>query len=139
MSFTLLGCKTVSFASAPEAKFDIVLHAPEVDGRIELAIVYNADLFSERRIINMLDQFTHLLSQVADDPQKGIDEYTLVTPAAYCFTRPNESLDDKWQGSIHTLFARQAERVPDFPQLSIPMTDGHTPIWIDTVINLPTI
>ena len=87
----LAGCQTVKLSpSAPEAKFDIVLHAPEVDGRIELAMVYNADLFSEHRIINMLDQFTHLLSQVADDPQRGIDEFSLVTPSSgFCYSRPH--------------------------------------------------
>ena len=90
----LAGCQTVKLStSAPEAKFDIVLHAPEVDGSIELAIVYNADLFSEHRIVNMLDQFTHLLSQVADHPREEIDQYSLVTPSAALLfpTQPNLS------------------------------------------------
>ena len=114
---TLPACKVTKLSSAdPEAKFDIVLHAPEVDGRIELAIVYNADLFSEHRIVNILDQFTYLLSQVADHPQRGIDEFSLVTPSAVSvIPDPTESLDDTWEGSIHELFAKQAERVPDFP------------------------
>jgi amino acid adenylation domain-containing protein len=114
---TLPACKVTKLSSAnPSAKFDIVLHAPEVDGRIELAIVYNADLFSEGRITNVLDQFTHLLSQVADHPQRGIDEFSLVTPSAVSvIPDPTESLDDTWEGSIHELFAKQAERVPDFP------------------------
>ncbi len=44
----LAGCRTVKLGqTAPSAKFDIVIHAPEIDGRIELAMVYNADLFSE--------------------------------------------------------------------------------------------
>ena len=114
-TLTLQGCTVTKISSAdPSAKFDIVLHAPEVDGRIELAIVYNADLFSERRIINVLNQFTHLLSQVAEDPQKRLDQYTLVTPSMQtALPDPTESLDDKWQGAIHTLFTRQAERFPD--------------------------
>ena len=114
-TLTLPGCTVTKISSAdPSAKFDIVFHAPEVDGRIELAIVYNADLFSEHRIINVLNQFTHLLSQVAEDPQKRLDQYTLVTPSMQtALPDPTESLDDKWQGAIHTLFTRQAERVPD--------------------------
>ena len=118
----LAGCQTVKLpTSAPEAKFDIILHAPEIEGKLELAIVYNADLFSERRIINVLDQFTHLLSQVADDPQKGIDEFSLVTPsAASVIPDPTESLDDTWEGSIHQLFARWAERAPDYPAVIDP-------------------
>src|SRR5262249_52195859 len=115
----LAGCQTVKLRpSEPEAKFDIVLHAPEVDGRIELAIVYNADLFNEYRMVHLLDQFTHLLSQVAADSQRGIDEFSLVTPAAVSgIPDPTEPLDDTWEGSIHELFAKQAKRVPDFPAL----------------------
>ena len=110
-------CKVTRLSSAdPSAKFDIVLHAPDVDGRIELAMVYNVDLFSEGRITNLLDQFAHLLSQVADDPLRGIDEFSLATPSAVSvIPDPAESLDDTWEGSIHELFARQAERSPDCP------------------------
>ena len=69
----------------------------------------------------MLDQFTHLLSQVAADPQRGIDEFSLVTPsAASVIPDPTESLDDTWEGSIHELFAKQAERAPDFPAVIDP-------------------
>jgi amino acid adenylation domain-containing protein len=113
----LAGCQIVKlWPSAPEAKFDIVLHAPEVDGRIELAMVYNADLFSEHRIVNMLDQFSYLLSQVVDHPDRGIDEFSLVTRlAVFTIPDPTEPLDDAWEESMHELFAKQAERVPDFP------------------------
>jgi amino acid adenylation domain-containing protein len=112
-------CKVTRLSSAdPSAKFDIVLHAPEVDGRIELAMVYNADLFSEGRITNLLDQFGYLLSQVADQPHRGIDEFSLVTPLAVsAIPDPTEPLDDTWEGSIHELFAKQAERAPNFPAL----------------------
>src|SRR5262249_49935551 len=115
----LPGCQTVKlWPSAPEAKFDIVLHAPEVDGRIELSIVYNADLFGENRIVNLLDQFTHLLSQVTDHPSRRIDEFSLVTPAAVsAMPDPTEALDDTWDGSIHELCAKQTERAPDFPAI----------------------
>src|SRR5262249_3923384 len=115
----LAGCQTVKlWRSEPEAKFDIVLHVPEVDGHIELAIVYNADLFSKYRIVNLLDQFTHLLSQVTDHPHRRIDEFSLVTPAAVsAMPDPTEPLDDTWEGSIHELFAKQSERPPDFPAI----------------------
>jgi amino acid adenylation domain-containing protein len=118
----LAGCQTIKLSPyAPEAKFDIVLHAPEVDGRIELAIVYNVDLFSEHRIVSILDQFTYLLSQVADHPLRGIDEFSLVTPSAVSvIPKPTESLDDTWEGSIHELFAKQAEQTPDFPAVIDP-------------------
>jgi amino acid adenylation domain-containing protein len=118
----LAGCRTVKLSSSvPEAKFDIVLHAPEVDGRIVLAVVYNADLFTEGRIVNMLDQFTHLLSQATDHPQRSIDEFSLVTPSSVSvLPDPAELLDDTWEGSIHELIAKQAERAPDFPAVIDP-------------------
>ena len=115
-------CKVTRLSSAdPSAKFDIVLHAPEVDGRIQLDIVYNADLFSESRTTNLLDQFIYLLSQIADHPQRVIDEFSLVTPSAVSvIPDPTESLDDTWEGSIQELFAKQAERVPDRPAVVDP-------------------
>ena len=85
------GCKVTKLSSAdPSAKFDIVLHAPEVDGRIELAIVYNADLFSEGRITNLLDQFIYLLSQVADRSTER-DRRILPSHAisGFCYSRPH--------------------------------------------------
>ena len=86
----LAGCEVIkeSFFD-PEAKFDITLYAPEKDGAIELAIVYNADLFSESRIAIMLEQFGYLLSQIADEPGAKIGEYSLVPPSASrTFTGP---------------------------------------------------
>lgn len=114
-TLTLPGCTVTKLSSSgPSAKFDIVIHAPEINGRIELAMVYNADLFSERRVANLLDQFGHLLSQVADNPQRRIDEYSIVTPsAAVIIPDPAEPLDDTWEGAIHELFTRQAERAPE--------------------------
>ncbi len=88
---------------------------------MEIAIVYNADLFSEHRIVNILDQFTYLLSQVAEHSQRKIDEFSLVTPSTVSvIPDPTESLDDTWEGSIHELFARQAEQAPDFPAVIDP-------------------
>ncbi len=111
----LAGCevKKESFFD-PEAKFDITLYAPEKDAAIELAIVYNADLFSEFRISIMLEQLRYLLSQVAERPEASIAEYSLVPPSippqVPC---PTEPLDDTWQGPIYTYVAQWAERAPD--------------------------
>jgi amino acid adenylation domain-containing protein len=116
-ALVLSGCMVNKLSSAdPSAKFDIVFHAPEVEGRIELSMVYNADLFNESRIVAMLEQLSYLLSQVADDPQRGIDEFSLATPSATSIIPdPTEPLDNTWEGSIHELFARQAKEAPNFP------------------------
>ena len=62
----------------------------------------------------MLDQFSYLLSQVAENPQKRLDQYTLVTPVSklFCPIQLNRSMT-LGKGRFTTLFSRQAERVPD--------------------------
>jgi amino acid adenylation domain-containing protein len=98
----------------PEAKFDITLYAPEKNGRIELAIVYNTDLFGAARIVKMLDQLQYLLSQVVVHPEESIDWYSLVPPAVRAILPdPTEALDETWEGSIQTFLSKQAARVPD--------------------------
>jgi amino acid adenylation domain-containing protein len=98
----------------PEAKFDITLYAPERDGIFELAIVYNADLFSDSRIAIMLEQFSHLLSQIVAKPSTKIGEYSLVLPSHRALLPdPTESLDDNWEGPIHACVANWADRAPD--------------------------
>jgi amino acid adenylation domain-containing protein len=111
----LSGCdvKRESFVD-PEAKFDITLHAPEKNGAIELAIVYNTDLFSESRIAAVLEQFHYLLCQIAQRPEKQITAYSLVSLSTRALLPdPTEPLDDTWHGAIHTLFSKQAEHQPD--------------------------
>jgi amino acid adenylation domain-containing protein len=98
----------------PEAKFDITLYAPERDGAIELALVYNADLFSESRISIMLEQLRCLLSQIAERPEPSIAEYTLLLPSMPPqMPDPTEPLDDTWQGPIYEYVAQWAERAGD--------------------------
>jgi amino acid adenylation domain-containing protein len=111
----LTGCQTIKIShAAPGAKFDIILHAPEIEGKLELAIVYNADLFTEGRISSLLEQFSDLLAQVVESPGLRIDQYSLVSPSARAvLPDPTESLDDTWEGAIHELFSKQANRAPD--------------------------
>ena len=111
----LSGCevKRESFVD-PEAKFDITLYAPEKDGAIELAIVYNTDLFLDGRIAAMLEQFHYLLCQIAERPEEKIAVYSLAPLSTRALLPdPTEPLGDTWQGAIHSLFSKQAERRPD--------------------------
>ncbi|HLN88010.1 MAG TPA: condensation domain-containing protein, partial [Candidatus Limnocylindrales bacterium] len=111
---TLAACEVTKIAQADaEAKFDIVLSAPEVDGKIELAVVYNADLFRKPRIVTLLEQFASLLEQVGDNPELPIGQLSLVTDAARTvLPDPKETLDDSWEGAIHELLAEQARGSP---------------------------
>ena len=101
----LPGCTVTKLSSAdPSAKFDIVFHAPEVDGRIELSMVYNADLFSEDRITIMLEQWSTFCLRSRRIRRKGLDQFTLVTPSArvcYCQIRLNHLTTLGTERSIH--------------------------------------
>ena len=113
-ALTLAGCQVTKLTQVdPTAKFDIVLHAPEVDGKIELAVVYNTELFREHGITILLEQFATLLAQVVDNPESPISQLSLVTDASRTvLPDPKEALDDSWQGAIHELLADQAHRSP---------------------------
>ncbi len=111
----LSGCTAVKLQRpAPGAKFDLVFHAPEIDGAIDLELVYNADLFAEARARAMLEQWSHLLSQIIEAPTQRLDQFSLVPPAAKeILPDPTERLDDRWYGSIHAWLARRARERPE--------------------------
>jgi amino acid adenylation domain-containing protein len=113
-TLVLTGCDIVKLPSPePEAKFDIVLHAPEIDGRIELAAVYNTSLFREARIALLLDQWATLLEQAARNPELPISQLSLVTDGSHALLPdPTEILDKKWEGAIHEILGEQARRSP---------------------------
>ena len=95
-----------------------MLHAPEVDGKIELAVVYNTELFREGRIALLLEQFATLLDQVATARSLPISQLSLVTDASRSvLPDPKEALDDSWQGAIHELLATR--RVVHRTQLAL--------------------
>ncbi len=110
----LAGCRTVRLQQTmPAAKFDIVVQAPEIDGAAELVMIYNADLFLQKSIDSMLDQFASLLSQIAADPDKTVDRYSLLTAAAQkALPDPAEKLHDGWRGAVHEIVSRRAKIRP---------------------------
>ncbi|HYT50233.1 MAG TPA: condensation domain-containing protein, partial [Pyrinomonadaceae bacterium] len=96
------------------SKFDLTLYAGAGDREIKLALVYNTDLFAPERMIEMLDQFTHLVSQIVAHPDAPISELSLVTPAAEKhLPNPTEPIGLNRKESITTLFSEQAKRRPN--------------------------
>ena len=92
---------------------------------IRFVLIYNADLFEQRRMAEMLEQYHHLLSQIISNPDGKIDDYSLVTPSARAvLPNPAEPLSDEWHGAIHERFATQAQRVPE----RVAVTDPHE-VW----------
>ena len=75
----------------------------DIDDCIELALVYNRELFAEARAQAMLEQWIYLLNQIVEEPARRLDRFSMVPPAAKAILpNPAERLDDRWQGSIHS-------------------------------------
>lgn len=107
---------TIEKLALPEiwSKFDLTLYINEKNHRIHLNLVYNTELFRKDRMIEMLEQYRCLLSQIVEKPDKRISHFSMVTPTAQAILPdPSEELDSTWEGAIHTLFSQQAKHMPD--------------------------
>ena len=112
--------KTISFVDAwlqseeHLSKFDLTLYAGVGHKEIKLALVYNTDLFGRDRIVEMLEQFKSLLSQIVERPDEKISSLSLVTPGAQKFLPdPTQPFPARRKEAIQTLFSRQARRRPN--------------------------
>jgi amino acid adenylation domain-containing protein len=111
----LPGVTLAPAAGSPEvqSKFDLTLYVAQEEDGIRLNLVYDAALFGEARMAEMLEQFRFLLEQAADDPERGIHSYSLVTPGAReRLPDPARPLGDEWMGSVPELFALRARLEP---------------------------
>jgi len=105
---------TVEHLSIPEppSKFDLTLYVREQDGEIRFKLVYNANLFDQARMAEMLEQYKYLLSQIVEHPDERINRFSLVTPKAKAILPdPTKALDSTWEGAVHSLFSQQAHQV----------------------------
>ena len=112
--FSLAGCKIDKImASAPSAKFDLVLSAPEIAGSVELTVDYDVELYRPERIAAVLEQFELILTQALRSPELAIEELSLVGESAQgSLPDPTAVLDDRWEGAIHELVAEQTRHAP---------------------------
>ena len=79
-----------------------------------LAATYNADLFEEARVADLLDQIVLWLEQAAQSPDVPVATFSLVTPsAARLLPDPTAVLSDRFFGAAHEVFSKQAARSPD--------------------------
>ncbi|HEY0511016.1 MAG TPA: amino acid adenylation domain-containing protein [Thermoanaerobaculia bacterium] len=107
---------TIENLTSPEdfSKFDLTLYVMEEgDGGIRLDLVYNAALFTAARSREVLAQFELLLTQVAAQPDAGIDRFSLLTPEArQILPDPTAELDASWIGPVHQHLSSWAAREP---------------------------
>ena len=81
LDFSGLVARQIPLSSA-SAKFAITLYIRTRAHGVELRLVYQSELFSPARIASMLEQYVHLLEQIATAPEKSINDYSLVTASA---------------------------------------------------------
>jgi amino acid adenylation domain-containing protein len=99
------------------AYFDLTLEIGENEhGPMEVALVYNADLFEPGTIARMLGNLRVVLEAVVADPDQRISDVPFLT------TAERRQLLEEWNCTktaseqslcIHQLFEAQAERTPD--------------------------
>jgi amino acid adenylation domain-containing protein len=105
------------------SKFDMTFYVSESDARVWISLVYNADLFDEPRMADVLGQLERLLAQAVERPEEPVDGFSLVTgEAALRLPDPAAPLDAGWLGAVHELFAARAEQAPERPAV----VDGGT-------------
>ncbi|MBT5270698.1 MAG: amino acid adenylation domain-containing protein, partial [Candidatus Marinimicrobia bacterium] len=99
-----------------KAKFDLSLFMEEANQGIVGAFEYNTDLFDKSTIQRMIAHFKTLLVAVTDNPEKRLQEYSLLTKSErhQILVEWNETGINYPRGKcIHQLFEEQVEQTPD--------------------------
>ncbi|NEQ08700.1 MAG: amino acid adenylation domain-containing protein, partial [Moorea sp. SIO4E2] len=105
--------------SEPQSKFDLTVYVREVSEAIQLKLVYNAELFAQERIAQMVEQLQYLLMQVVDNPEAKIANLSLVTPAAQrLLPDPKAALLEPYYEPVTVTFNAWAQQTPEQPAIS---------------------
>ncbi|HSU82680.1 MAG TPA: amino acid adenylation domain-containing protein, partial [Thermoanaerobaculia bacterium] len=124
LSLPGLDLRVLTPAEVP-SKFDLTFYVSEADASVRINLVYNADLFDEARMADVLAQLESLLAQAIERPEEPMDRLSLVTAGARALLPdPVAPLDAGWIGGVHELFAAQAGRAPERPAVA----DGNV-LW----------
>ncbi|MDF5709057.1 MAG: amino acid adenylation domain-containing protein [Nostoc sp. S4] len=96
------------------SKFDLTLYVTEQNQGIKLDLVYNTDLFTRERTMEMLDQFHYLLEQIVAAPDRQINLYSLVTPEArFLLPEPSAVLPEPEYELVTTMFTSWVNSIPE--------------------------
>ncbi|WP_375515431.1 amino acid adenylation domain-containing protein [uncultured Nostoc sp.] len=100
------------------SKFDLTLYVTEKNQGIQLDLVYNTDLFTSERMMEMLHQFHHLLNQIVTTTDSQISLYSLVTPEARTLLpEPRAVLPEPRYELVTTMFTSWVNRTPEHSAL----------------------
>ena len=110
-----LDLRVLTPAEVP-SKLDVTFYVSEAEAGVQIDLVYNAGLFDEARMADLLAQLELLLAQAVERPDEPVDHFSLVTGRSRALLPdPTAPLDAGWIGGVHELFAAQAERSPERP------------------------
>ncbi|MCW5978615.1 MAG: amino acid adenylation domain-containing protein [Bryobacteraceae bacterium] len=107
---------TVTRWDLPEShsKFAMTLYLWRKQGGLNLRLTYRRAQFTAARMEEFLRQYAFLLEQIAADPDRAIEAYSLVTPEARrLLPDPQTELPAPVYEPVTGLFSRVAERFPD--------------------------
>ena len=101
------GLELSSFAQSPGlVKFDLELAITEVEQGMTCSLSYDAELFDAVTILRMAGHLTRLIEGIVNEPDKRIDELSILTPAE------QRQLNEEWNDTD-----TQYPEAESFPQL----------------------
>lgn len=107
---------TVLEEEDPAARRALTLYMKEQADGLLLTLTYQRALFEPERMACLLDQFTFLLEQAAEDPARTVHSFSLVTPKTRTLLPDlREVLPRPPQEPITRCFEAWAERAPGAP------------------------
>jgi amino acid adenylation domain-containing protein len=110
-----LGLEVLSPPEMP-SKFDMTFYLSELASGVRINLVYNADLFDEARMADLLVQLELLLEQAVRRPEEPLESFPLVSQTMRrLLPDPLAPLDAGWLGGVHDLFGEAARRHPEKP------------------------
>jgi amino acid adenylation domain-containing protein len=104
----------IGFQETIQSKYDLTVYMREQDSKLSLELVYNADLFCPGRMEEMGRQFSALASQITENPDLGIDSYSLLTSESVrILPDPQVELQSPRQSTVVEQIAAWSEKAPD--------------------------
>jgi amino acid adenylation domain-containing protein len=117
---TLRGAALPPPAMENDAKFDMTLYVVEEE-ELRLALLYNRDLFDERRMVTLLEQFEQVLAEAVANPRRPLEELSLVTSTvSSSLPDPRQPLHATAASTIQELVRPAVVRAPD----AVAIVDG---------------
>jgi amino acid adenylation domain-containing protein len=120
LSLPGLELRVLTSAEVP-SKLDMTFYVSEADARVFIHLVYNADLFDEARMADLLAQLEGLLEQAMEGPNAldiPVDHLSLVTAAARALLPdPAAELPVPAFPAVAQMFLARERELPNLPAL----------------------